>query len=79
MYYQYQKSRTGIEVLVNQYFFSEVLNIGTDYFKNVLVHTLIKLLEMVMVFAIILIPYLIISPKKNSFYALILREIQIHN
>ena len=32
-----------------------------------------------MVFAIILIPYLIISPKKNSFYALILREIQIHN
>ena len=30
---------------------------------------------MVMVFALILIPYLIISPEKNSFYALILREI----
>ena len=39
-YCQYISKWKSIEVLVNQYIFLDVLNIGTDYFKKVLVHTL---------------------------------------
>ena len=39
-YCQYISKSKSIEVLVNQYIFLDVLNIGTDYFKKVLVHTL---------------------------------------
>ena len=40
-YCQYISKSKSIEVLVNQYIFLDVLNIGTDYFKKVLVHTLV--------------------------------------
>ena len=39
-YCQYILISKSIEVLVNQYILLDILNIGTDYFKKVLVHTL---------------------------------------